>query len=188
MIVRLQSQYVCLFVWFVWDFGWDGMAYYPNGKGAVVGLMDGSCCFYDIVDNHLQLNSQTCLKEKKKLSCKRIIGFQFSPVDPSKVLVTSANSQIRLLSGCNIIFKFTARKNLGSQIKASFTMDGRHIISTSEDAQIYVWDCDQETPSKTKKISLSQFCSLVQLTFFLCKEKLVPTSPYSKRNRMYITD
>ncbi|XP_047322731.1 WD repeat-containing protein 44-like [Impatiens glandulifera] len=162
------------------------VSYYPNGKGAVVGLMDGSCCFYDIVDNHLQLNTQTCLKEKKKLSCKRIIGFQFSPVDQSKVLVTSANSQIRLLSGCNIIFKFKARKTLGSQIKASFTMDGRHIISTSDDSQIYVWDCDQETPSKTKKIyskeTFSSPFSSISTPWSIMNVSSSPSPPFSAEN------
>lgn len=166
------------------------VSYYPNGKGAVVGLMDGSCCFYDIVENHLQLETRTCLKEKKKLAGKRIIGFQFSPVDPSKVLVTSADSQIRLLSGCNIIFKFKGSKTLGSQIKASFTMDGKHIISTSDDSQVYVWDCgidqDQETPSKPIKIysreTFSSPFSSIATPWSTMNVSPLPSTPFLPNN------
>lgn len=35
-----------------------------------------------------------------------ISGFQFCPSDPSTVMVTSADSQVRILSGVNVISKF----------------------------------------------------------------------------------
>ncbi|KAI8569836.1 hypothetical protein RHMOL_Rhmol02G0307600 [Rhododendron molle] len=59
-------------------------------------------------DNQLKLEGVICLKGKKKLGvpCKRITGFQFSPSDPTKVLVTSADSQVRVLCGVDVILKF----------------------------------------------------------------------------------
>ncbi|XAR55177.1 hypothetical protein NMG60_11030595 [Bertholletia excelsa] len=116
------------------------VCYYPSGKGGVVGLMDGRCCFYDIIDNRLQLDYQICLEGKKKLPCKRITGFQFSPCDTSKVLVTSADCQIRLLCGVNVILKFKGPQVSGTQVTASFTADGKHIVSASEDSHVCVWE------------------------------------------------
>ncbi|KAG4391623.1 hypothetical protein GLYMA_05G220000v4 [Glycine max] len=48
----------------------------PDGKGTIVGTMASNCRFYDIVDNHLQLDVQLCLRGKKKTSGKKITGFQ----------------------------------------------------------------------------------------------------------------
>ncbi|XP_059642350.1 WD repeat-containing protein YMR102C-like isoform X2 [Cornus florida] len=128
------------------------VCYSPNGKGGIVGSMDGNCRFYDIIDNHLQLDDQINLNGKKKSACKRITGFQFSPSDPSKLMVTSADSQFRILSGVNVISKFK-----GSQVPASFTSDGKHIVSTSEDSHVNVWNCigQEKTLSSTGKHSWS---------------------------------
>ncbi|KAH7841751.1 hypothetical protein Vadar_033917 [Vaccinium darrowii] len=131
------------------------VCYYPNGKRGIVGSMDGSCRFYNTIDNQLQLEGQICLKGKKKSSCKRITGFQFSPSDPTKVLVTSADSQVRVLCDVDVILKFKGPCTSGSPGTASFTADGEHIVSASDDANVYVWDYISKsiTPSKTKKVS-----------------------------------
>ncbi|KAL6963133.1 hypothetical protein U1Q18_038102, partial [Sarracenia purpurea var. burkii] len=105
--------------------------------------------------NQLQLDAQVFLQGKKKLPCKRITGFQFSPSDPSKVLVTSADSQVRLLCGVDVIFKFKGPRVSGSQLAVSFTADGKHIVSASEDSTIYLCDYvshDKTTTSKAKNI------------------------------------
>ncbi|KAL5981311.1 hypothetical protein ACLOJK_015366 [Asimina triloba] len=44
--------------------------------------------------------------KKKKSSPKKMTGFQFSPAKPSEVLVTSADSQIRVFDGVDLIHKF----------------------------------------------------------------------------------
>ncbi|CAL5442779.1 unnamed protein product [Camellia sinensis] len=130
------------------------VCYYPSGKGGIVGSMDGSCRFYDIIDNQLQLDAQICLQGKKKLPCKRIISFQFSPSDPSKVLVTSADSQVRVLCGVNVIFKFKGPRVSGNRVTASFTSDGKHIVSANENSNVYIWDyiSQDRTSSKAKTI------------------------------------
>ncbi|KAJ0962121.1 hypothetical protein J5N97_029949 [Dioscorea zingiberensis] len=119
------------------------VCYRPDGKGGVVGTMTGNCRFYDTSDNHLQLDNEVSLQGRKKSVDKRITGFQFCPSDQQKLMVTSADSQVRILDGVDVISKYKGFQNAGSQISASFTSDGRHIISASEDSNVYVWAHNQ---------------------------------------------
>ncbi|GER25772.1 WD-repeat protein [Striga asiatica] len=52
------------------------VSYSPDGKGGIVGSMDGNYRFYDVIDNRLELGAQMSLNGKKKLPGKRITGFQ----------------------------------------------------------------------------------------------------------------
>ncbi|XP_043715659.1 vegetative incompatibility protein HET-E-1-like [Telopea speciosissima] len=129
------------------------VCYRPDGQGGIVGSLTGNCRFYDASGNCLQLDDQICLLGKKK---KRITGFQFSPSDPSKVIVTSADSHVRILDGVDVVCKFRGLWNAGSQMPASFTADGKHVISLSEDSNVYVWNYntqDGPVPSQAKSIS-----------------------------------
>lgn len=61
-------------------------------------------------DNQLELDREISLhggmkKNKKKVPSKRITGFQFFPGDSDKLLVTSADSQIRIICGVDTICK-----------------------------------------------------------------------------------
>ncbi|KAJ6703404.1 TRANSDUCIN/WD40 REPEAT-LIKE SUPERFAMILY PROTEIN [Salix viminalis] len=129
------------------------VCYHPGGKRGLVGTMTGNCLFYDIIDNQLQLDAQICLQGKKKLPGKRITGFEFSPSDPSKVVVTSADSRVRVLCGLDVVCKFRGLRSAANQTSASFTSDGKHIISTSEDFNVYVWNnAGHERTSRAKNI------------------------------------
>ncbi|KAJ6347255.1 hypothetical protein OIU76_003863, partial [Salix suchowensis] len=129
------------------------VCYHPGGKRGLVGTMSGNCLFYDIIDNQLQLDAQICLQGKKKLPGKRITGFEFSPSDPSKVVVTSADSRVRVLCGLDVVCKFRGLRSAANQTSASFTSDGKHIISTSEDFNVYVWNnAGHERTSRAKNI------------------------------------
>ncbi|KAJ6341615.1 hypothetical protein OIU78_009716 [Salix suchowensis] len=115
--------------------------------------MSGNCLFYDITDNRLQLAAQICLQGKKKLPGRRITGFEFSPSDASKLIVTSADSLVRVICGLDVICKFRASSLRANQTSASFTSDGKHIISTSEDSSVYIWNyTGQERTFRTKNI------------------------------------
>ncbi|XP_027339985.1 WD repeat-containing protein 44-like [Abrus precatorius] len=129
----------------------------PDGKGTIVGTMAGNCRFYEIIDNHLQLDAQVCLRGKKKTLGKRITGFQFSPSDPSKLLVASADSHVCILSGVDVIYKFKGPRSAG-QNHASFTTDGKHIVSVSEDSNVCIWNYtgQDRSTSKAKKIWSSE--------------------------------
>ncbi|CAI9093374.1 OLC1v1028864C1 [Oldenlandia corymbosa var. corymbosa] len=156
-------------IWKVHDFrvvDWTDMreivtavCYSPDGKGGIVGSMDGNCRFYDVVDNRMQLGAQICLQGKKKSGGKRITGFQFCPDDVNKVMVSSADSQVRILSGANIICKFKGMKCSGSQVSASFTSDGKHVMSITEDSNVYIWDyANQNLTSKSVKSISAHEC------------------------------
>ncbi|KAM7463645.1 hypothetical protein LguiA_031766 [Lonicera macranthoides] len=134
------------------------VAYRPDGKGGIIGSMMGSCCFFSISDNHFQLESHLCLNNKKKTSFKRIIGFEFLPQDPTKVLVTCADQHVRIIHGVNVIGKYKGLRNAGNQISASFTSDGSHVVSACEDSHVYVWNCvNQEEPSIFQSKTISSF-------------------------------
>ncbi|XXG43285.1 hypothetical protein AAC387_Pa01g3355 [Persea americana] len=131
------------------------VCYRPDGQGVIVGSMTGDCRFYDASDNHLHLNAQVCLQGKKKSPSNRIIGFQFSPSDPGKVIAVSADSHIRVLDGVQVTCKYKGIRNSGSQLYASFSSDGKHIISASEDCNVYIWNYHSPvgpTPHQAKSI------------------------------------
>lgn len=134
----------------------SAVCYCPDGKGGIVGTMTGNCRFYDIIDNQLYQQNQICLQGKKKLPGKRITGFQFSPSDPSKVIVTSADSLVRVLCGENVIgkFKASAFRVAGSQMFATFTSDGKHVVSASEDSNIYIWNYTNQDKSSSRSKSI----------------------------------
>ncbi|KAL3649717.1 hypothetical protein CASFOL_006120 [Castilleja foliolosa] len=131
------------------------LCYSSDGKGGVVGSMDGNCRFYDVIDNRLELGAQISLKGKKKVPGKRITGFQYCPGDVNKVMVTSADSQVRVISGTDIVCKFKGHQSSGTQVPASFTSDGEHVVSISEDSNIRVWNYtsqDQKSSRQNKNI------------------------------------
>ncbi|XP_060203928.1 uncharacterized protein LOC132632112 isoform X2 [Lycium barbarum] len=137
------------------------VSYRPDGKGGIIGCMAGSCRFFSLEGHEIQLKEQMCLATKKKSICKRITGFQFLPQDPSKVMVTCADSHVRILDGINVIGKYKGQRTAGNHLTATFTSDGKHIISASEDSNVYVWNCDipKDYVSQPKVVRSSEFCS-----------------------------
>ncbi|KAF2603909.1 hypothetical protein F2Q70_00028529 [Brassica cretica] len=130
--------------------------YTPDGQGAFIGSNKGICRAYDTeADCKLNQTNQIDLQaHKKKQSKNKITSFQFSPVNPSEVLVTSADSRIRILDGSEVIHKFKGFRNTSSQISASYSQDGKYIICASEDSQVYMWKRDSHrTSSETGRRS-----------------------------------
>ncbi|KAJ8446237.1 hypothetical protein Cgig2_016008 [Carnegiea gigantea] len=135
------------------------VCYRPDGQGGIIGTITGSCRFYSISDNQLQLDAQISLHNKKKSSGKWITGFQFFTQDPSKVMVSCADSQVRIIKGVNVIGKYKGLKSAGTYCSAYFTSDGKHIVSASEDSNVYVWKCndqDHQDKPQIKKIKSSE--------------------------------
>ncbi|XP_031475928.1 uncharacterized protein LOC116247764 [Nymphaea colorata] len=134
------------------------VSYSPDGQAAVIGSLTGNCRFYDASDHQLQLENEICLQGKKKSPGKRITGFQFLPDAPQKVMVTSADSQIRIIDKHNIVSKYKGFRNTSSQISASFTLSGRHIICASEDSHVCIWNNVSQEPPRSKTVKSNRTC------------------------------
>ncbi|URD83916.1 WD-40 repeat family protein [Musa troglodytarum] len=126
--------------------------YTPDGQGALVGSHKGRCHLYDTSDNKLLQKSRIELQNKKKKSRhKKITGFQFAPGSSSKVLVTSADSRVRILDNDALVHKFKGFRNTSSQISAYWTANGRYVICASEDSHVYVWRYDEDSRASRSK-------------------------------------
>ncbi|XP_030469217.1 uncharacterized protein LOC115687716 [Syzygium oleosum] len=131
--------------------------YTPDGQGALIGSYKGSCHLYDTSDNKLQQRGHINLQNKKKKSqYKKITGFQFAPGSSSEVLITSADSRIRVVDGVDLVHKFKGFRNTNSQISAFLTANGKYVVSASEDSYVYVWKHEADSrPSKSKGITVT---------------------------------
>ncbi|OWM88670.1 hypothetical protein CDL15_Pgr002437 [Punica granatum] len=132
--------------------------YTPDGQGALVGSYKGSCRLYNTSENKLQQKSQINLQNKKKKSqYKKITGFQFAPGSSSEVLVTSADSRIRVVDGVDLVHKFKGFRNTNSQISAFLAANGKYVVSASEDSYVYVWKHEADSrPSRNKGIPVTR--------------------------------
>ncbi|KAL2472835.1 Transducin/WD40 repeat-like superfamily protein [Forsythia ovata] len=132
--------------------------YTPDGQGALVGSYKGSCRLYNTTENKLQQKSQINLENKKKKSHhKKITGFQFAPGSSSEVLITSADSRIRVVDGVDLVHKFKGFHNTNSQISASISDNGRYVICASDDSSVYIWRHEGESrPNRNKGVTVTQ--------------------------------
>ncbi|KAM3302344.1 hypothetical protein P3S67_016846 [Capsicum chacoense] len=132
--------------------------YTPDGQGAFVGSYKGNCRQYNTSDNKLQQKAQINLQNKKKKAHqKKITGFQFVPGSISEVLITSADSRIRVVDGADLVHKFKGFRNTNSQISASVTADGRYVVCASEDSHVYIWKHEGDSrPSRNRGVTITQ--------------------------------
>ncbi|KAL2521326.1 Transducin/WD40 repeat-like superfamily protein [Forsythia ovata] len=131
------------------------ICYQPNGKGFVVGSLSGACRFYETSGDELELQAEINIQGRKKASGNKITGIQFLKNDSERVMITSEDSKIRILDGLEVVHKYRGLAKSGSQMSASFTSSGRHIISVGEDSRIYVWNYDDfyfQTSKQAKSI------------------------------------
>ncbi|KAF8096037.1 hypothetical protein N665_0319s0053 [Sinapis alba] len=168
------------------------VCYTPDGQAAFVGSHKGNCRLYSAEDCKLEQTNHIDLQNKKKAQAKKITAFQFSPINPSEVLVTSADSRIRILDGTELVQKFRGFKNTCSQMTASYTIDAKHIICASEDSQVYVWKHEEPRLGITGRKTIAM-CTSYET--FPCKDVSVaipwhgvvkgeppPTHANSKKN------
>ncbi|XP_076338812.1 WD repeat-containing protein 44 [Tachypleus tridentatus] len=111
-----------------------------NGKFAVVGSYDGRCIFYNTeqLKYYTQINVRST--RGKNAQGRKISGIESMPGE-DKILVTSNDSRIRLydLRDLSLTCKYKGYTNISSQIRASFSHDGKYVISGSENQFIYIW-------------------------------------------------
>lgn len=141
--------------------------YTPDGQAAIIGSHKGNCRMYNAEDCKLSQEGQIDIKNKKKNQGKKITGFQFSPSNLSEMLVTSADSRIRIVDGKDVTHKFRGFRNTSSQIGASFTPNGKYIICASEDSHVYVWKREEPRASAAGKKST---ITTTSHEYFQCKD------------------
>ncbi|KAK1439590.1 hypothetical protein QVD17_05410 [Tagetes erecta] len=132
--------------------------YTPDGQAALVGSYKGSCRLYNTTENRLQQKSQINLQNKKKKPHhKKITGFQFAPGSTSEVLITSADSRIRVVDGVDLVHKFKGFRNTNSQISAYVAANGRYVVCASEDSNVYIWKHEADSrASRSKGVTVTQ--------------------------------
>ncbi|CAH8318806.1 unnamed protein product [Eruca vesicaria subsp. sativa] len=143
------------------------VCYAPDGQAAFVGSHKGNCRLYSAEDCKLEQTNHIDLQNKKKAQAQKITAFQFSPVNPSEVLVTSADSRIRILDGTELVQKFRGFKNTCSQMTASYTLDAKHIVCASEDSQVYMWKHEEPRVGITGRKTIAMCTSFET---FPCKD------------------
>lgn len=111
-----------------------------KGKFAVVGSYDGRCVFYNTEQLKYYTQIHVRSTRGKNAQGRKITGIEPMPGE-DKILVTSNDSRIRLydLRDLSLSCKYKGYVNLSSQIKGSFSHDGRYVISGSENQFIYIW-------------------------------------------------
>ncbi|XP_075078819.1 uncharacterized protein LOC107810992 isoform X1 [Nicotiana tabacum] len=130
----------------------------PDGQGALIGSHKGSCRVYTTTECKLEQKDNIDIQPKKNSQLKKVTGLQFAPWNPAEVLITSADSRIRIFDGSEMIYKFRASgfRNTSSQIAASFSSDGKYVISASEDSHVYIWKREEpKTPTGKRRTSIS---------------------------------
>ncbi|KAL8140665.1 hypothetical protein V2J09_006686 [Rumex salicifolius] len=150
--------------------------YSPDGQTAAVGSHKGSCRMYSTADRKLTQISNFDLPNKKKKTAK-ITGFEFTPGNPCEVLITSADSRIRIYDGTEMVQKFMGFRNTSSQIAASYSPSGKHVICASEDSHVYVWRREeQKNGSTSAKAGGKAYVNIRGYEQFMCKDVSVAVS------------
>ncbi|KAK6778427.1 hypothetical protein RDI58_025145 [Solanum bulbocastanum] len=160
--------------------------YSPDGEGALIGSHKGSCRMYSTSECKLEQKDSFELEPKKKSLAKKVTGFQFAPGNPAEVLITSADSRVRIFDGSEMTHKFKGFRNTSSQISATFSQDGKYIVSASEDSQVYIWKREEpkSATSKTKSV-----VNIQSYEHFPCKDVSVAIAwPGSIKNQPPLAD
>ncbi|CAG8909162.1 unnamed protein product [Penicillium egyptiacum] len=127
------------------------VAFTPDGRYSIAGCLNGMLNIYDT--EGLKVSSQIHVRSARGRNAKgsKITGIDTMTVPKDdakddtesdiKLLVTSNDSRIRLYDFYDrtLEAKFRGNENTCSQIRATFTNDGKYIICGSEDRRAYVW-------------------------------------------------
>lgn len=124
------------------------VAFTPDGKTAITGTLSGLCTLYDTdgLKAHSQIHARSNRGKNSKGS--KITGIETIAIPRPmggapdvKLLITSNDSRVRLynLRDRSLEAKFRGNENSSSQIRASFSDDGKYVVCGSEDKRVYIW-------------------------------------------------
>lgn len=135
------------------------VAFSPDGKTAIAGILNGVCLFYDTEGLKYQTQIHARSSRGKNAKGSKITGIRtivYPPNDPggeTKVLITSNDSRVRMynLRDKALEMKFRSHENAYSQITAQFSDNAQYVICGSEDHRAYIWSLgvtDNESKDK----------------------------------------
>jgi len=117
----------------------------PDGKAAIVGTYKGRCRFYNVEGfkfeyvTQMEVRNQRARRSAGSTAGKKITGLQFMPNEPTKLLITSNDSRIRVYDGYTLRCKYKGHRNQNTQIRASFSPCGAYIVCGSEEEHLFMW-------------------------------------------------
>jgi WD40 repeat protein len=122
----------------------------PDGALLVVGFQHGLCEVFEgeVVHELRHIATLNCRNRRGlKSRGKRVTGLEFS--GDQTLLVSTADSRMRLfsLSDYSMQQKYKGHSNETNLICGSFSNNLLHIISGSENGQVYIWNTHSNTPS-----------------------------------------
>ncbi|KFY93152.1 hypothetical protein V498_04535, partial [Pseudogymnoascus sp. VKM F-4517 (FW-2822)] len=119
------------------------VSFTPDGRTAMAGVLSGLCLFYETegLKYHTQIHVRSSRGRNAKGSKITGIRTATTPDGDVQILVSSNDSRVRLyaLRDKSLAAKFRGHVNAVSQIRASFSDDGRYVICASEDRRTYIW-------------------------------------------------
>ncbi|KAK2754582.1 hypothetical protein FQN54_006983 [Arachnomyces sp. PD_36] len=164
------------------------VSFTPDGKHSIAGCLNGLCIIYET--DGLKPNSQLHVRSARGKNAKgsKIAGIDTiiqPPNDPHgevKLLITSNDSRIRLYNfrDRSLEAKFRGNENACSQIHASFSDDGRHVICGSEDRRAYIWNTGPgDRESDKRAVELFEAHSTIVTTAIMAPTKTKQLLGYS---------
>ncbi|KAL2829996.1 WD40-repeat-containing domain protein [Aspergillus cavernicola] len=123
------------------------VAFTPDGRYSMAGCLNGMLNIYE-TDGlkpagsiHVRSARGRNAKGSKITGIDTMVSPQDDPNGDVKLLITSNDSRIRLYDfrERTLEAKFRGNENTCSQIRATFSDDGNHVICGSEDRRAYIW-------------------------------------------------
>lgn len=134
----------------------------PDGKNLLAGTVVGRCKFYTLFDeiqgewqlfHTTQMDVRSSRGKNKKAA--KICGISFNELDPNEVIISSADSRIRVyrMDDKSVKWKYVGHVVQETQLSCSMSMCGSFLLSGSENKQVVLWEmeavADLNTPEKS---------------------------------------
>ena len=132
----------------------------PDGALVVVGLINGVCIFlhYDGLKFYTQVDCRN--RRGKHRKGRKVTGLQWSTKNDRTLLVSTNDSRMRMLRTTDFaqVMKYKGATNETMQIHGTFSPDGNHIVSGSENGSVVLWRTNHDwyQPGRASSVGYSK--------------------------------